>query len=142
MRELAERMGVAPEALEKTVEEFNAAVQPGEFDPTIKDGKRTEGVELSKSNWALPLDSPPFYGFAVTCGITFTFGGMRDERGRPGAGQSGPADKRLACRRRARRWPFLPQLPWRKRVDLRCGVRAARGDYGRYACRCSKARLP
>jgi tricarballylate dehydrogenase len=91
IRELAEKMGVAPEALEKTIEEFNSAVQPGEFDPTIKDGKHTEGVEPPKSNWALPLDSPPFYGFAVTCGITFTFGGVRidedarvlDRAGRP-----------------------------------------------------------
>jgi tricarballylate dehydrogenase len=74
---LAERMGVDPGKLEKTVEEFNAAVQPGEFDPSIKDGKRTEGIDPPKSNWAQPLDSPPFYGFAVTCGITFTFGGLR-----------------------------------------------------------------
>jgi hypothetical protein len=42
----------------------------------------------------------------------------------------------------AERRPFLPQLPWRKRVNLRRGVRAARGGYGRYACRCSNARLP
>jgi tricarballylate dehydrogenase len=77
IRELAEKMGVNPEALEKTVRTFNAAVQPGKFDPTIKDGKRTEGIEPPKSNWAQPLDSPPFYGFAVTCGITFTFGGVR-----------------------------------------------------------------
>ena len=91
MRALAEEIGVAPEALEKTIEEFNAAVQPGEFDPTIRDGKCTEGVEPPKSNWAQPLDSPPFYGFAVTCGITFTFGGVRideaarvlDRAGRP-----------------------------------------------------------
>ena len=83
MRELAEKMGVAPQAMEKMVEEFNSAVQPGEFNPTIKDGKRTEGIEPPKSNWALPLDSPPFYGFAVTCGITFTFGGVRiDENAR------------------------------------------------------------
>jgi tricarballylate dehydrogenase len=80
---LAERMGVVPSTLVKTVEEFNAAVQPGEFDPSIKDGKHTEGIEPPKSNWAVPLDSPPFYGFAVTCGITFTFGGLRiDENAR------------------------------------------------------------
>ena len=76
IRALAEKMGLAPEALEQTVEGFNAAVQPGEFNPAIKDGKRTEGISPPKSNWAQPLDSPPFYGFAVTCGITFTFGGL------------------------------------------------------------------
>ena len=31
----------------------------------------------SRSNWALPIDRPPFTGFRVTCGITFTFGGVR-----------------------------------------------------------------
>jgi tricarballylate dehydrogenase len=69
-------MALDPDALEQTVEGFNAAVQPGEFNPAIKDGKRTEGISPPKSNWAQPLDSPPFYGFAVTCGITFTFGGL------------------------------------------------------------------
>jgi tricarballylate dehydrogenase len=76
VRGLAEKMGLEPDALEQTVEGFNAAVQPGEFNPSIKDGKRTEGISPPKSNWAQPLDSPPFYGFAVTCGITFTFGGL------------------------------------------------------------------
>jgi tricarballylate dehydrogenase len=76
-------MGVSAEALERTVSEFNSAVQPGRFDPSTKDGKRTKGIEPPKSNWALPLDTPPFYGFAVTCGITFTFGGVRvDGEGR------------------------------------------------------------
>jgi tricarballylate dehydrogenase len=59
------------------VAEFNSAVQPGRFDPAIKDGKHTKGIHPPKSNWAQPLDKPPFYGFAVTCGITFTFGGVR-----------------------------------------------------------------
>jgi tricarballylate dehydrogenase len=81
--ELAGKMGVRPEALEQTVTSFNSAVRPGRFDPSVKDGKRTEGIEPPKSNWALPLDTPPFYGFAVTCGITFTFGGVRvDGQGR------------------------------------------------------------
>lgn len=76
IRALAEKMDLDPDPLEQTVESFNAAVQPGRFNPTIKDGKRTEGISPPKSNWAQPLESPPFYGFAVTCGITFTFGGL------------------------------------------------------------------
>jgi tricarballylate dehydrogenase len=78
--ELARKIGIAPAKLEATVDAFNAAVQPGLFDPTIKDGKRTVGVEPPKSNWASPLDTPPFLAFAVTCGITFTFGGVRIDR--------------------------------------------------------------
>lgn len=74
---LAEQLGIDPRGLEQTIAEFNAAVRPGEFDPTVLDGKHTEGIDPPKSNWALPLDSPPYLGFAVTCGITFTFGGLR-----------------------------------------------------------------
>jgi tricarballylate dehydrogenase len=74
--ELADKIGINPRSLERTVEEYNAAIQPGEFNPAVKDGKRAEGIEPPKSNWALPLDAPPFFAFAVTCGITFTFGGL------------------------------------------------------------------
>jgi tricarballylate dehydrogenase len=77
IRDLGQKLGMNADALERTVEEFNAAVQSGAFDPTIKDGKGTHGLRPPKSNWAQALDSPPFYGFAVTCGITFTFGGLR-----------------------------------------------------------------
>ena len=77
IQELADGLGVARNGLVSTVAEFNAAVQPGDFDPTALDGKRTEGIDPPKSNWALPLDTPPFLGYAVTCGITFTFGGLK-----------------------------------------------------------------
>jgi tricarballylate dehydrogenase len=75
--ELAARIGVNREGLVRTVSEFNAAVREGEFDPTVLDGKGTVGIEPPKSNWALPLTSPPYLGYAVTCGITFTFGGLK-----------------------------------------------------------------
>jgi hypothetical protein len=76
IRELAGKMRVRPEAPERTVARFNPTVQPGRFDPSVEDGKRTEEVEPPKSNWALPLDTTPYCGFAVTCGITFAFGGV------------------------------------------------------------------
>jgi tricarballylate dehydrogenase len=50
------------------------------FDHTIKDGKCTVGIEPRKSNWAQALDTPPFDAYATTCGITFTFGGLRVDR--------------------------------------------------------------
>ncbi len=81
--ELARKLEIDPAGLERTVSAFNAAVQPGTFNPGILDGKRTLGVTPPKSNWALPLDAPPYVGYAVTCGITFTFGGLRvDARAR------------------------------------------------------------
>jgi tricarballylate dehydrogenase len=75
--ELADALGIDRTGLERTVADFNAAVLEGNFDPTVKDGKSTGGIAPPKSNWALPLDSPPYEGYAVTCGITFTFGGLR-----------------------------------------------------------------
>jgi tricarballylate dehydrogenase len=59
------------------VADFNLGVAPGEFNPAVLDGKGTRGVVPPKSNWAQALDTPPFVGYAVTCGITFTFGGLR-----------------------------------------------------------------
>ena len=66
-----------PEGLAQTVREFNASVSNDEFNPTVLDGKHTQGIDPPKSNWALPIDAPPYVGYAVTCGITFTFGGLR-----------------------------------------------------------------
>ena len=61
-----------------TLTAFNAAVRTEvAFDPNVKDGRRTEGLAIPKSNWANPIDTPPFEAYAVTCGVTFTFGGLR-----------------------------------------------------------------
>lgn len=77
IEELADRLGIDREGFVKTLRAFNASVQPGDFNPTVLDGKHTEGITPPKSNWALPIDTPPFLGYAVTCGITFTFGGLK-----------------------------------------------------------------
>jgi tricarballylate dehydrogenase len=77
IEDLARKLDIHPEGLARTVREFNAACRPGEYNPAILDGVRTEGVSPPKSNWALPISEPPFHGFVVTCGITFTFGGLR-----------------------------------------------------------------
>jgi tricarballylate dehydrogenase len=76
--ELMEKLGCEkPETAVETIEEFNAACEPGEFDPDSLDGNEATGVEPEKSNWALPIDEPPFYGYTVTGGITFAFGGVQ-----------------------------------------------------------------
>jgi tricarballylate dehydrogenase len=74
---LAAKLDIDVEGFTRTVRAFNAAVQPGAFNPAVKDGKATRGITPPKSNWALPLDTPPYVGYAVTTGITFTFGGLR-----------------------------------------------------------------
>ncbi|MEF8812978.1 MAG: FAD-dependent tricarballylate dehydrogenase TcuA [Halovenus sp.] len=65
-----------PETAVETVEEYNAACDPDEYEPDVLDGNSTEGVEPPKSNWALPLDEPPYTGYPVTGGMTFAFGGV------------------------------------------------------------------
>ena len=76
--ELADGLGIDVATMTQTIAEYNAAVQPGEYNPTALDGKHTEGIEPPKSNWALTLDAPPYMGYAVTCGLTFTFGWAED----------------------------------------------------------------
>jgi tricarballylate dehydrogenase len=66
-----------PAAL-KELQEYNAAVQTDiPFNPNVKDGRGTKNLKINKSNWANTLDTPPFEAYAVTCGITFSFGGLK-----------------------------------------------------------------
>ena len=76
IRELAEKLELDPDKLEETVNEFNAATQPGTFDPAELDDCTTKGIEPAKSHWARPLDSPPYYGYPLRPGITFTYLGV------------------------------------------------------------------
>ncbi|HWP57938.1 MAG TPA: FAD-dependent tricarballylate dehydrogenase TcuA [Candidatus Acidoferrales bacterium] len=76
--ELAEKIGIELALLTHTVEAFNKAVRADiPFDPTRLDGKCTAGIAPPKSNWAVPIDEPPFRAYRVTGGITFTFGGLQ-----------------------------------------------------------------
>jgi tricarballylate dehydrogenase len=79
LEELAGKMeGVDPRGFLETVRAYNAAVMKDvPFDHTVKDGKGTVGIDPPKSNWAQALDTPPFDAYGTTCGITFTFGGLR-----------------------------------------------------------------
>lgn len=75
---LVRRLGIDDvEATLETISEFNDACDPGEFNAHDLDGNATSEIEPPKSNWALPIDEPPFYGFPTTGGITFTFGGLQ-----------------------------------------------------------------
>jgi tricarballylate dehydrogenase len=77
IEELATSMGVPRDQLAATVREFNAACPQGQSDPSAKDGlcARPHG-QPPKSNWAVPLTTPPYRAYRVTSGITFTFGGL------------------------------------------------------------------
>jgi tricarballylate dehydrogenase len=91
--ELATELGLDPTDLNQTVDRFNQATGPGKFDPDAMDGCRTAGLKPPKSNWARPLDTPPFFGYPLRPGITFTYLGvtvnekaqvvMQDDRSAP-----------------------------------------------------------
>lgn len=75
--ELAARAGVSAEGLTETVDAFNAAIGDEPLDFDVLDGRRTHGVSPPKSNWATPIEQPPFRIYRAACGITFTHGGLR-----------------------------------------------------------------
>src|SRR5271167_583640 len=77
IRALAGELGLGPEALVKTVTDFNAAVRPGTFDHTVLDDCRTEGITPPKTHWARRIEAAPFYAYPVRPGITFTYLGVR-----------------------------------------------------------------
>jgi tricarballylate dehydrogenase len=79
----------------REIETYNKAVRTDiAFNMAIKDGRCTEGLRINKSNWANRIDEPPFEAYAVTCGVTFSFGGVKvsnsaeveDTAGKPIAG--------------------------------------------------------
>ncbi|NMG30049.1 FAD-dependent tricarballylate dehydrogenase TcuA [Aromatoleum evansii] len=78
---LARQLGLEEQAFVRTVRDYNAACRVGTFDHTVLDDCHTDGVTPAKTHWALPLDTPPFYGYALKPGITFTYLGLKvDER--------------------------------------------------------------
>jgi tricarballylate dehydrogenase len=81
--DLARQTEIDADQLKETIATFNKAVQPGEFNPDILDGKHTSGIRPAKSNWALEIDTPPYFAFPVTGGVSFAFGGIKvDTRSR------------------------------------------------------------
>jgi tricarballylate dehydrogenase len=81
IRDLAPRLSLAPDKLEATIAAFNRAVVPGTFNHAVLDDCRTEGLTPKKSHWALPIDTPPFFGYPLRPGITFTYLGLRVDEG-------------------------------------------------------------
>lgn len=81
--ELAGKLGLDPGKVARRIAEFNAACPEGTFHPTEKDGLATAGITPAKTNWARPIDTPPFYGYALRPGVTFTYLGLQvDETAR------------------------------------------------------------
>jgi tricarballylate dehydrogenase len=80
---LARQLDLSPETLERTVAAFNRAVTPGTFNHGALDDCRTAGLTPEKTHWARPIDTPPYWGYPLRPGITFTYLGLKvDERAR------------------------------------------------------------
>ena len=79
LQELAQQLDLDPTRFTKTIDAFNAACRVGNFDHTVLDDCRTEGLAPAKSHWARPIDTPPFYGYALRPGITFTYLGLKTD---------------------------------------------------------------
>jgi tricarballylate dehydrogenase len=78
LAELAGKMGLPADALEHTVAEFNEACgDQSNFHPTELDGVATTGLTPPKTNWARPITEPPFYGYSLRTGVTFTYLGLK-----------------------------------------------------------------
>lgn len=91
LEELAGKMGLPPEKLRKTVTTFNAACgDTSNFHPTELDGVKTTGINIPKTNWARPIDQPPFYGYSLKTGVTFTYLGLKVDDNAQCSTESGP----------------------------------------------------
>jgi len=79
LEELVKKLdGVDAEACLRELKAYNKAVRTDiPYNSAIKDGRRTEGLKVNKTNWANTIEEPPFEAFAVTCGVTFSFGGVK-----------------------------------------------------------------
>jgi tricarballylate dehydrogenase len=83
VRELAHRLEVDADRLDATVAAFNDGVRAGSFDHSVLDDCRTEGLSPNKTHWAQTIDTPPFWGYPLRPGITFTYLGLKvDEHAR------------------------------------------------------------
>lgn len=77
--ELAVKLGIDPDKLQKTVSSFNTACNDKEFNLMALDGKATTGLSPNKTNWANPIVAPPYYGYKMTSHLTFTYGGVKTD---------------------------------------------------------------
>ncbi|MCC7286577.1 MAG: FAD-dependent tricarballylate dehydrogenase TcuA [Burkholderiaceae bacterium] len=75
--ELARKIGVNVDVFVRTLEDYNASCRVGTFDHTVLDDCRTEDLQPPKTHWARPIETAPFYAYAVRPGITFTYLGLK-----------------------------------------------------------------
>lgn len=95
--ELAGKLGLEPQKLSETIEAFNAACRPGNFHPAELDSLATEGLAPPKTNWARPIAEPPFHGYSLRPGVTFTYLGFKVDETAQVQGACGPVENLWAA---------------------------------------------
>ena len=75
--ELARALALDETRFMQTLGAYNEACRPGTFDHTVLDDCQTVGLAPAKTHWALPIDTPPFFGYALKPGVTFTYLGLK-----------------------------------------------------------------
>jgi tricarballylate dehydrogenase len=89
---LADRLGLPSAKLATAIADFNAACRSGDFEPQTLDGLSTQGITPPKTNWARPISEPPFYGYALRPGVTFTYLGLKVDTSARATGPQGLYD--------------------------------------------------
>jgi tricarballylate dehydrogenase len=79
LSDLAQQLGLDTNTFMQTLNDYNRACQPGTFDHTALDDCHTDGVTPAKTHWALPIDTAPFYAYALRPGVTFTYLGLKTD---------------------------------------------------------------
>lgn len=90
IEELADKLGLPATELRATVDAFNTACTDGKFHPSELDGLATQGLVPPKTNWARPIADPPFYGYSLRTGVTFTYLGLKVDESAQVQSESGP----------------------------------------------------
>ena len=98
LAELARKLDITPEALENTIDHFNNACgDDSHFHPTELDGVATQGITPAKTNWARPINKPPYYGYSLRTGVTFTYLGLKVDENAQCRTASGPIENLWAA---------------------------------------------
>ncbi len=97
IEDLCRLLDLPADAVCATIDQFNDACRNGSFHPTRLDGLATEGLDVPKSNWARPISEPPFYGYELRPGVTFTYLGLRVDQGGRVIGPQSPVENLWAA---------------------------------------------
>ena len=138
---LAAKLELPVDETVSTVRRFNQSIAGGSFDRTKLDRCRTEGITPPKSNWAQPIDKPPYYGYPLRPGITFTYLGVRVNESAAVQMKDGPGAQHLRGGRDHGREYFGARLSGGNRNDHRRSVRQNRREGG-CTCRTTLIRMP